>query len=158
MPPTPRGSCAVGQEESTRRSLLHRRVIDERGMLVADRLPGPVEVDHVFEQRVVRRQVGPAAEPGAVALGEEAEVGVDGRHVRVARVQDERDAGGGERVPSPGSCLANSGAISPKTSEKFDAGLLEDAPFARTRDGRRRRRAGPRSLRGTRPRHQRPSR
>src|SRR5262249_15995450 len=45
-----------------------------------------------------RREVGPAAEPGAVALGQVAEVGVYRRHQRAARVQHERDAGRGEAI------------------------------------------------------------
>ena len=57
-------------------------------MARADRLPGFMEVNRIFAIRIVRRQIGAAAEPVLVSLGEEAKVGMDGRHERAARVQD----------------------------------------------------------------------
>src|SRR5262249_30991301 len=122
------GLVAVGQVEVFVARALQLRVIDGVGVLLADGLPGAVEVDDVLTNGVVRRQVGAAAEPAGVAAAEEAEVGMNGGHHRAARVQHERDAGGGE-----GAALAGGDLFGELLAElavdvgEVDAGLLEQA-------------------------------
>src|SRR5262249_20599385 len=65
----------------------------------ADTLPGLVEGDYILAERVVRREIGPAAEPGALALGQVAEIGVHRWHEWAARVQHQRNAGRCEARP-----------------------------------------------------------
>src|SRR5262249_50757650 len=73
------------------------------------------------------RQVGPAAEPLLVALGQETKVGVDGRHEGVARVQHQGDAAGGEGTALTGDLPAELlGHLAVDVGEA-DAGLLADA-------------------------------
>src|SRR5207302_1879263 len=87
--------------------LFETGIIHQRGVGGADAPPGPVEVDDVLAEGVVGREVGAAAEPLLVALGQEAEVGVDGGHEGVARVQHQRDAGRGDgAAPGTRQCLA----------------------------------------------------
>ena len=88
-----------------------------------------MEVDDVLAVGVIGRQVGAAAEPLAVALGEQAEVGVDRRDHRVARMQDERDAAGGEGSALAGDLLAELRRHLAVHLREVDAGLLEDAAF-----------------------------
>jgi len=72
-------------------------------VLLTDLLPDAVEVLGVVEARVVRRQVRTAPKPlvfgvhAVLAQREIPEVGVDGRHVRRARMHDQGQAGGVER-------------------------------------------------------------
>src|SRR5262249_22421603 len=117
---------AVCEEEVAVALVFHLAVIDERNVLLADALPRLVKRDDVFAEGVIRREVGPAAEPGAVALGQVAEVGVYRRHQRAARVQHERDAGRGEAIALARYLL---GELRRHLAENFgeiDASLLED--------------------------------
>src|SRR5262249_5307103 len=90
------GLVAMRKVEILVAPLLQTVVVGDGGVFVAGVAPGAMEVNHVLAARVEGGQIGPAAEPRLVSLGEIAEVGVDGGHVRVARVQDERNADGGE--------------------------------------------------------------
>src|SRR5947207_1453992 len=76
--------------------LLEARIIDRRRMPGAGRLPGAVKMDDIFAERVIGRQIGAAAEPALVSLGQKAEIGMDGRHERIAWMQNQRDAYGSE--------------------------------------------------------------
>src|SRR5262249_29629478 len=92
----------------------------------ADLFPDSMEVDHVLAVRVIRRQVGPAAEPFLVALGEVAEVGVHRGYHGTARMQHQRDAGGRETPPRTRNL---SGEFLTHLAEhigEVDARLLED--------------------------------
>src|SRR5262249_34717742 len=80
-----------------------------RVVLVADIFQGLVEVNDVFAEGVVRRQVRAAAEPRCCTFFQIAEVGMNGRNVRIVRMEHERNAGGekfaGVRVSDPLSDL-----------------------------------------------------
>src|SRR5262249_47860170 len=78
--------AAMVQKEILIAPLLETLIVGNRGVASAHRLPGAVEVDDVIAPRVIRRQVGAAAEPPLVALGKEPEIGVDGGHHGAARV------------------------------------------------------------------------
>src|SRR5262249_21640681 len=83
--------------------------------------------DHVLTKGIVRRQIHAAAEPLAPAFCQEAEIGVDGWHEGIARVQDKRDAGGGEIASFAGNLR---GEFLGKLTEdigEVDAGPLKDA-------------------------------
>ena len=137
MPPTPRASPRWRQKKILIAPFLEMRVIDRRPVPRADCFPGLMKVDHVLPVRIIRRQIGTAAEP-CCPLGEKAKVGVHRRHHRVARMQHQRDAGGGEWRPSPGTWAANSGDICPKTSEKLTPAFSKTPPSARRATARRR--------------------
>ena len=127
MPPTPRGSPPVGQEEVVVAPALEARVeagvewrrrrraacgesgprLRERRSTASDRC----------RRRTSRRR--PALDV--------ADVGVHGRHARIARVQHQRHAGRAEAQPSPGSDAAISGRSSPCTSEKFTPAFSNSA-------------------------------
>src|SRR5439155_3054548 len=88
--------AAVRQVEIIVAPLLEAGMVGDAWMAAADLTPDAVEVNDVFAVGIVRRQVGAAAEPLTRALGQEAEVGVNGRHQRTGGVQHQRDATGGK--------------------------------------------------------------
>src|SRR5205085_9393566 len=79
--------AAVRQIEVLVAPLLEARVIDRRPVTLADLLPGAMEVDDVFTARVVRCQVGAAAEPLLGPAAKKAKIRVHGRHQRTTRVK-----------------------------------------------------------------------
>src|SRR5438067_8588527 len=85
---------AVRQEKIVVTPALETLVIGHAGVALANVLPCPVKMDHVFAEGVIRRQVGAAAEPLFFSLREEAEVGVNGGHERIAWMQHQRNTGG----------------------------------------------------------------
>ena len=92
----------------------------------ADRLPDAMEVNDVLAVGIERRQVAAAAEPLAIAFGEETPVGVDGRDQRIARMQHERNAGGAEIAALAGNLFSELfGHLALHVGE-VDAGFLED--------------------------------
>src|SRR5439155_941649 len=119
------GLVAVLEEEVVVAIALHLRMVGDGAVLVAHALPYPVEVDHVFLEWVVRGQVGAAAEPRLRPVGEVTEVGMHSGHDRAARVDDERDAGGGEADAVAGQRL---GKVRREVAEhlgEVDAALLD---------------------------------
>ena len=74
-------------------------VIADRLVVVAGVREGLVEVNGVVPEKVVRREVGPAAEPDRVALLDAAKVRVRRRHHRRLRMKHERHAGRPKRAP-----------------------------------------------------------
>src|SRR5581483_749939 len=124
------GLAAVRQVEVFVAPLLEAGVIDQRLMAAADALPDAVEVDHVLAPGVVGRQVGAAAEPLPRALGEEAEIGVDGGHQGAARVQHQGDAAGGEVAALAGDLAGELLGHLAEDVGEVDAGLLEEAAIS----------------------------
>src|SRR5262249_6204080 len=61
--------------------------------------PYPVEMNDVFTIAVIRSQIGAPAKPAFRSLREITEIRVHGGDERVSRMEDERDPGGGERLP-----------------------------------------------------------
>ncbi|EAU64174.1 hypothetical protein STIAU_8744 [Stigmatella aurantiaca DW4/3-1] len=108
QPAHPPALLAVAQVEVLVAGALEARVVG-RIVPVAHRLQRAVEVHRVLIIEVVGRQVRAAPEPRLGPLVNEAEVGVDGGHVRVARVEHQRQPSGPE-IPSlslklVGECL-----------------------------------------------------
>src|SRR5688500_8958540 len=90
--------AAVGEVEVLVAPALEPRV-EGAVVAVAGGTQGGVEVARVLLEEVDRRQVGAAAEPPAAVVElEVAVVAVHDRHERGARVQDHREADGGEAV------------------------------------------------------------
>ena len=134
----------MGQEEVVVAPALEARVeaVVVARAAVAQRA---VEVGCVGRDDVIRRQVGAAAEPAAIAALDVAHVGVHRRDARALRVEDQRDPGGAEALALAGQRarhLRPQGAV--HVGER-DARLLEGLPVgehART----------PAAARGPRPR------
>ena len=85
-----------------------------------------MEVDARPRDRVIRRQVGAAAEPRALALVRKRKLAWTVGTIRVARVQHQRDAGRGEGAPLAGRSAGELlGQLAVDVGE-VDAGLLED--------------------------------
>ncbi len=141
----PRASLRCGRKKIFVAPLLHALVVDNFLVLVADEAEGLVEGKRV---RVVlraaaiehRRQVGAAAEP--LARGHHhAGVHVDGRHIRVLRMRDQRNAA----CPVTRVFLGARNLLAELRRElaidrrDMDADLFEDAAMHDRHDPRRRR-------------------
>ena len=87
-----------------------------------------VKVRGVLGDDVVRRQVGAAAEPAAVAALDVAHVGVHRRDARALRVEDQRDPRGAEALALAGQRARHLGPQRAVHVGERDARLLERLP------------------------------
>src|SRR5262249_12144318 len=70
-----------------------------------------------------------AAKPFLASLGEIAEIGVHGRHVRITRMKNDRNARRGETVPFPGDLAGKLGGHVAMHFGEIHARLLEYCTF-----------------------------
>ena len=131
---------AVLDGRNTRSHQFLQRVYSVRAERLA-RGPGrAMPVQRVLVARVIRRQVETAAEPPHRLIvrrvrDDEAHVGVRGRHVRIARMYDERHTHGFEGSPGElGSAeeVAEAGSCPPRTCEKLMPACSNTAPLRST--------------------------
>src|SRR5690606_17083426 len=116
---------AVTEPEVFIASALEAR-IPARVVIVAHALEDAVKMNRVLLEKIIRREVGAAAEPGAIALLDVAEVGVRRWHHRAARMEDERDARREELAAFAGKVRRELLRQLPEDHRGVDARLLEN--------------------------------
>ena len=85
-----------------------------------------MEVDHIFPEWIIRRQVGSAPEPFLRALGEVAKVCVHGRHERVAGMKNQGNSGCGECTSFTGNLSSELRGHLSMDFREVHAGFFED--------------------------------
>src|SRR5438132_1178623 len=109
--------------------LLEAVVVHRRRMTLADALPSSMNVHHIGQVGIVGRQVRAAAEPFLTPLGQVAEVGMDGRHIRIARMENQRDSRGREGASLAWNLAGEFGRHFAVDLRKIDTRFLEQPAF-----------------------------